>query len=143
MTPQERSQEIVEMLSFIEDKDERLQFIIDKGKHAPGLDETFKTETFFVEGCASSLWLVPECRNGRVYFKADADAVITKGIAALLSEVYSGGTPQEVLALDPEFLAKAGITQHLTPNRRNGLTQLCARIMAFARACEGKAGDSA
>lgn len=139
MSPQERSREIVEMLSFIEDKDEKLQFVIDKGKGTPALEAKFQTDTFRIEGCVSNLWLVPEFQNGRVFFRADADAVITKGIAALLVEVYSDSTPQDILALDPEFLAEAGITQHLTPNRRNGLSNVCAKIMDFAKACQKEA----
>lgn len=135
MSPKERSQEVVEMLSFIEDKDEKLQFVIDKGKSASDLPEDFKCETFRIEGCVSNLWLVPEFKDGRIYYRADADAVITKGIAALLVDVYSDSTPQDILDLDPEFLAQAGITQHLTPNRRNGLSNVCKRIMDFARSC--------
>ena len=138
MNPLERSQEMVEMLSFIEDKDEKLQFVIDKGKGAPDLEASFQTDMFRIEGCVSNLWLVPEFKDGRVYFRADADAVITKGIAAMLVEVYSDSTPDEVVALDPAFLADAGITQHLTPNRRNGLSNVCKRIVEFAQACKAQ-----
>lgn len=134
MNPQKRSQEIVEMLRYIEDKDEKLQFVIDKGKGAPVLEECYRTEAYRIEGCVSNLWMVPELRDGRVFFRADADAVITKGIAALLVDVYSDSKPEDILALDPAFLAEAGITQHLTPNRRNGLANVCASMMAFARA---------
>lgn len=133
MTPQERSREIVDFLSQMTDKDERLQFVIDKGKTEAALEPQFRTDTYRIEGCVSNLWLVCEHRAGRIYFRADADAVITKGIAAILVEVYSDATPAEILALDPAFLAEAGITQHLTPNRRNGLTQVCAKIRAFAQ----------
>ncbi len=135
MNPQARSLAIVEMLSCMEDKDEKLQFVIDKGKTAPSLDKAYQTNTFRIEGCVSNLWLVPSFKNGHITLMADADAVITKGIASLLVEVYSGGTPEEILALDPSFLARAGITQHLTPNRRNGLTNVCNRIMDFAKNC--------
>lgn len=132
---QERSNELVESLSYIEDRDERLMYMIDKGKRAPALPEEEQIDAFRIEGCQSKLWLVPSFKDGRCYFRADSDALITKGIATLLVEVYNDSTPQEVLDLAPDFLAEAGITQHLTPNRRNGLTNVCERIRSFAESC--------
>jgi len=133
-TPIERGRELVEMLSFLEDKDERLQFVIDKGKNLAPLEDEFKTDTFKIEGCQSNLWLVPEFKEGHIFFRADSDAVITRGIVAVLIDAYSGGTAQEILDLDPAFLAEAGITQHLTPNRRNGLANVCKKIRDYAEA---------
>jgi len=133
-TPIERSQELIEILSFFEDKDEKLQFIIDKGKNLKSLEDEYKTDTFKIEGCQSNLWLVPEFKDDHLFFLADSDAVITRGIVAVLIDVYSGGTAKEILALDPAFLATAGITQHLTPNRRNGLANVCKKIRDYAEA---------
>ena len=133
-TPIERARELVEVLSFLEDKDDKLQFLIDKGKNLEPLDEHFKTNTFKIEGCQSMLWLVPEFKNDRLYFRADSDAVITRGIVAVLIDVYSNGTAKEILDLDPAFLAEAGVTQHLTPNRRNGLANVCKKIRTYAEA---------
>ena len=133
-TPIERANELVEILSYLEDKDEKLQFIIDKGKSLPSLDDEFKIDTFKIEGCQSNLWLVPEFKDARVFFRADSDAVITRGIVAVLIDVYSNGTAEEILALDPAFLAEGGITQHLTPNRRNGLANVCRKIRDYAEA---------
>jgi len=133
-TPIERSRELVEMLSFLEDKDDKLQYLIDKGKSLAPLDDNFKTDTFKIEGCQSMLWLVPEFKKKQLFFRAGSDAVITRGIVAVLVDVYSGGTAEEILALDPAFLAEAGITQHLTPNRRNGLANVCKKIRDYAEA---------
>ena len=141
MTAKERSREIVEMLSYIDDKDERLQFVIDKGKNVPELEDQFKTEEFRIEGCQSNLWLVPEFKGELILFRIDADAVITKGIAALLVEVYSDSTADEIMELDADFLSEAGITQHLTPNRRNGLANISQKIQDYASA--HKTGNSA
>lgn len=132
-SPKERSQEIVEMLQLIEDKDEKLQFVIDKGKKSKGLEDEDKTEDCKVEGCVSNVWLLPSFERGNLYYRSDSDAVITKGIAALLTDVYSGATPEAIVELDPEFLAEAGITQHLTPNRRNGLSNMTALIHQYAK----------
>ena len=133
-TPIERGRELVEMLSYLEDKDEKLQFVIDKGKSLPSLDDDLKTELFKIEGCQSQLWLVPEYKDDHLFFRADSDAVITRGIVAILVDVYSGGTAKAILDLDPAFLAEAGITQHLTPNRRNGLANVCKKIRDYAKA---------
>ena len=133
MTLEEKKQRIVEDLSFIEDPHERLGYIIDLGKTAEGLDESFKTDQYRIEGCISNLWLVPTMEDGKCYYRADSDAMVTKGFASLLCQLYSGHQPGEVLTVDPAFLSEVGVTQHLSPNRRNGLTQVGERIMSFAK----------
>ena len=97
-----------------------------------GLDEALKTEKFRIEGCQSNLWVVPEIKSELCYFSTDSDAVITKGIAGILTDFYSGHAPEAILACQPDFLSQVGITQHLTPNRRNGLSNVWARIKMFA-----------
>ena len=133
MTLEEKKQRIVEDLSFIEDPHERLGYIIDIGKSAEGLEESFKTDQYRIEGCISNLWLVPTLEDGKCFYRADSDAMVTKGFASLLCQLYSGHEPQEVLTVDPAFLSEVGVTQHLSPNRRNGLTQVGERIMSFAK----------
>lgn len=122
----------MEDLSLFPDPHERLSFIIEGAKKMAPLDESYKTEAFRIEGCQSNLWVVPEFKDGKCYFSTDSDAVITKGIAGILTEFYSGHTPDEIIACEPDFLADVGITQHLTPNRRNGLSNVWARIKGFA-----------
>jgi len=132
MNPLERSQQIVRFLSSIPDFEERFTILLSKAKRMPVLEEKFKTDSYRVEGCLSNLWLVSEIREGRVYFRADSDALIPKGIIALLIEVYSGGTPQEILDLDTAFLQDAGLAQFLSMNRSNGLAQICRKIKRYA-----------
>lgn len=128
-----RAQLIAELEPF-GDHHERFQYIIDRAKTAPGLDAALKLDAFLVEGCTSNLWLVPTVENGVCRFRCDADSLITKGIASLVCEFYDAAPPQEVADTDADFLSAVGITQHLSPNRRNGLTNLVGKIRAFGRA---------
>ena len=123
----------MEELQYIEDPYERVAYVIDRGKDHPPLEDEFKTETYRIEGCMSQLWVVPEYDKGRCHFRCDSDASITKGIAALLCDLYNGHTPEDILQIDPPFLGDVGITQHLSPNRRNGLTKVVERIQSFAK----------
>ncbi len=111
---------------------ELFEYIILKNKTAAPLESKYKTEENLVKGCVSSLWLVEEFIDGKCKFKSDADSIITRGIAALVCSLYDDLTPAQVLQLDPTFLEELGISAHLTPNRRNGLSQLCKRISDFA-----------
>lgn len=138
MTIQEKRSQLVEELSIFPDHHERLSFIIDQARNMPGLEKELQTETFRIDGCQSNLWVVPEFRDGKCYFSTDSDAVITKGIAGILTRFYSGFTPVEIISCEPDFLAEVGITQHLTPNRRNGLTNVWARIKGFAESCDNQ-----
>lgn len=132
MTIQEKQQALIEDLSLFPDHHELLSYIIEKSKKATGLDKKYQTEEFRINGCQSNLWIVPEFKAGKCYFSTDSDAVITKSIAGILTEFYSGHTPEEIISCEPDFLAEVGITQHLTPNRRNGLSNVWARIKGFA-----------
>ncbi|MDR1816908.1 MAG: SufE family protein [Puniceicoccales bacterium] len=132
MTLAEKRQALFDELSPFEDPHERFQYIIDRASAAPGLPEEFHEPVFRIEGCVANLWVVPSFKDGLCQFDSDSDAVITKGIAMLVCEYYSGATPAEVLDNGRDFLAEAGITQHLTPNRRNGLSNLVSKIRAFA-----------
>ena len=123
---------ILETLEIIENKDERFAYIIDLGKNLKPLENAYKTDAFKIEGCVSNLWLVPENREGRLYFSLDADAVITRGVGALVITLFSGLLPREVLDQDEALLKKIGITQYLTPNRRNGLANLTKKINDYA-----------
>lgn len=118
---------------FFGSPQELFEYIILKNKSAQPLDKEFKTEENLVKGCVSSLWLVTDFQDGKCYFKSDADSVITRGVAELVCSMYDGLTPEEVLSFDPAFLEELGISAHLTPNRRNGLSQLCKKIAEFAQ----------
>ncbi|MDR2845386.1 MAG: SufE family protein [Puniceicoccales bacterium] len=137
MTLAEKRQTLLDELSPFDDPHERFQYIIDRAKTAQGLEPQYRTPVLLIEGCTSNLWMYPQFKDGLCYFSADADSVITKGIATLVCEFYDGTAPADVLATSTDFLAEAGITQHLSPNRRNGLSNLLAKIRAFAAHCGG------
>lgn len=120
------------------DHHERFQYIIDRAKSAPALSADLKLDAFLVEGCTSNLWLIPSQTEGVCHFQCDADSLITKGIASLVCELYDGATAQEVAATDADFLALVGVTQHLSPNRRNGLTNLVGKIRTYGRAAAAR-----
>jgi cysteine desulfuration protein SufE len=128
----QRARLIAELEPFA-DHHERFQYVIDCAKTAPSLPAELKLDTFLIEGCTSNLWLIPTIENGVCHFRCDADSLITKGIASLVCEFYEGATAAEVAATDADFLATVGITQHLSPNRRNGLANLVGKIRAFAK----------
>ncbi|MDX8415665.1 SufE family protein [Intestinicryptomonas porci] len=130
---EQRKDELREEFGFFESPEERFEYIISKTKNKEGLAEEFKSEKYLVRGCVSNLWLVPSFEEGKCAFKTDADSIITKGIASLVSEMYSGLSPQEILDFDCAFLSEIGIEQYLSPNRRNGLSKLCEKITDFAK----------
>ena len=133
MSIEEKRDQIVEELMPFEDHLERFTYIIDRAKSLDSLDEEYKIETFLIKGCVSQIWIFPQYKEGKCQFKADSDASITKGTAGLLCELYSDETPEDIVRLEPDFLAEVGITQHLSPNRRNGLTGVRAKIKAYAK----------
>ena len=134
MTLSRRRAELIAELEPFADHHERFQYVIDRAKSAPALPAELKLDAFLIEGCTSNLWLVPSLEAGVCRFRCDADSLITKGVANLVCEFYDGAAPQEVAATDADFLSAVGITQHLSPNRRNGLTNLVGKIRAFGRA---------
>ena len=135
MSIEEKRDQLVEELVPFEDHLDRFAYVIDRAKDSPGLEDEYKIETFLIKGCISQLWIFPKSENGKCFFKADSDASITKGTATLLCELYSGETPEEIIRLEPDFLAEVGITQHLSPNRRNGLTGVREKIKSYAQHC--------
>lgn len=134
MTLTEKKQALRETLTRLPGGQERFAWLVEQARQRPLLEARFRTEPFKVEGCMANLWLVPEWREGRCHFRSDSDSLVVKAIAGLLCEFYSGQTPEEILACEPDFLAEAGLTQHITPNRRNGLARARARMCAFAQA---------
>ena len=135
MTIEEKRNQLVDELMPFEDAFERFAYIIDRAQSLSPLDEQYKVDTFLIKGCISQLWIFPEFREGKCHYQADSDAAITKGTASLLCELYSEETPEDVIELEPDFLAEVGITQHLSPNRRNGLTSVRQKIKAYAELC--------
>lgn len=133
MSIEEKRDELIDELMPFEDHLDRFTYIIDRAKSSDPLSEECKIETFLIKGCVSQLWVFPMFKDGKCYYQADSDASITKGTAGLLCELYSDETPEDIVRIEPDFLADVGITQHLSPNRRNGLTGVRERIKAYAQ----------
>jgi cysteine desulfuration protein SufE len=134
VTIREKQEHLAGALGALRTAQDRLAFVVCRGRAAAPLDDAMKTDARRLEGCLAKVWFAPDFREGRCYFKTDSDSAVVKGVAVLLCDFYSGQTPGEILSAPPAFLEKFGITQHLTPNRRNGLARIHSAIEAFARA---------
>lgn len=132
MTIEELQQEVIEEFSAFDDWMDKYQMIIDLGNGQPPLDAAYKTEDNLIEGCQSRVWLNASYNNGLLHFEADSDAIITKGLIALLIRVLSDHTPQEILGTDLHFIDEIGLTQHLSPTRSNGLLSMLKQIKTYA-----------
>ena len=139
MSIQERAAEIVEEFQMFDNWMDKYNYLIELEKELESLDEEFKTKKYLISGCQSQLWLVSEFKDGKVYFRADSDAIITKGIAYLLVKVLSGSSPQEILDYDMDFLDKIGLKEHLSPTRANGLSSMIKQIRLYALVYKTKA----
>ncbi|GHV43535.1 Fe-S metabolism protein SufE [Bacteroidia bacterium] len=134
MSIQEKEKNIISEFSNYTDWMDRYNRIIDYGKTATKIEDSQKTEANLIKGCQSRVWLSAELIDGKIYFKTDSDAVITKGIAALLIFVYNGETPADILAHEPFFIEKIGLKEHLSPTRSNGLQSMLKQIKMYALA---------
>lgn len=135
MSLPEKRQILIDDLTTLPDAEERLMYLLAKAKKWPPLDPALKTDARLLPGCVSRLWLYPEFRDGRCRFKMDAEALISKGIAAVVCGFYDGETPADIVATEPDFLGEAGLAQVLSANRSNALSNLRKRIKAYAEAC--------
>lgn len=133
MSIKEIEEEIIDEFSMFEEWDEKYEYIIELGKQLPLIEPEYKTENYKVNGCQSQVWVKPEFENGIVTFKADSDAVITKGLIALLIRVLSGHKPEEIAKAELTFLNEIGLKEHLSPTRSNGLVSMIARMKAEAK----------
>jgi cysteine desulfuration protein SufE len=133
VTIAEKQRQLTAALGALKSAQDRLGYIVGRGRAAPPLEPEFKTEAFRVEGCLAKVWFVPEFADGVCHFRADSDSAIVKGIAVVLCEICSGQPPEEIMQSNPVFLEEMGITQHLTPNRRNSLGKIWQKIQGFAR----------
>jgi cysteine desulfuration protein SufE len=128
MSIQETEQEIVEEFELFTDWMEKYEHIIEIGNTVPKIDEKYKDEAHEIKGCQSKVWLHSEVKNGNVIYTADSDAIITKGLVGLVIRVFSGHTPEEILAADISFIDKIGLHEHLSPTRSNGLNAMIKQI---------------
>ncbi|MEO7414470.1 MAG: SufE family protein [Opitutaceae bacterium] len=130
----EKQQQLCDDLLSIEDLHERLGAVVDRGRRRPGLTAAERTDAARVRGCISAVWLVGELREGRCYFRSDADGPLVRGLVALLCDFFSGATPAEIVASDRDPLVALRLMENLSPTRRNGLTSARAAIVVFAEA---------
>ena len=133
-TLKEAQEQAVEDFSLYDEWLDKYEYLIDLGKNLPPLDESKKTEERLIKGCQSRVWLDWKTENGRLYFTAHSDAIITKGIISLLISVYSGRTPQEISDDDFSFLDRIGLKENLSPTRANGLVSMIETIRKAAAA---------
>jgi cysteine desulfuration protein SufE len=132
----EKQDNLVEELQLIPDAYERLGYLVEYGKNLPALDASLKLDNFKIEGCLSQLWIIPKFEDGKCSFRSESDSAIVHGIAGLLCDFYSDQPPEEISANNASFLSEVGINQHLSPNRRNGLSKIVESIQRFAASCE-------
>lgn len=132
MTISDRIKGLIERFSQLSDWEAKYKLVIELGKALAPLADEFKIDKYKVKGCTSQVWLVPSFENNQVEFRADSDSVLVKGIIALLVNVYSGATPQEILENKPDFLKEIGLMENLTMNRSNGLTSMIKQIQMYA-----------
>ncbi len=138
MTLNEVQDRIVEDFSIFEDWMDRYQQLIELGKDLPPIDEKKRTESYLIKGCQSKVWLDAELSDGKILFTADSDAIITKGIVALLIQVLNGRTPKEIIDADLYFIDKIGLKENLSPTRSNGLVAMVKQMRMFALAYQTK-----
>ncbi len=134
----ELQDEVIEEFSDFEDWMDKYQLLIDLGNEQEPLDDKYKTESNLIDGCQSRVWLQADYRDGALWFTAESDALIVKGIVALLIRVLSGHTPQEILDADLYFIDRIGLREHLSPTRSNGLLAMVKQIKAYALAYKVK-----
>ena len=132
MTIAETQIDIVREFEEFIDWEEKYKHIIKLGRELPELPQELKTDKYKLEGCQSQVWINAKLENGRVFLQADSDAMIVKGLIALLIKVYSGHSPDEILSAPPDFIKQIGIDNHLSPTRKNGLGAMLKQIQMFA-----------
>lgn len=138
MTINEAQDEIVEEFKDLDDWMDKYQLLIDMGSDLQPLDEKYKTENNLIDGCQSRVWLQADYNDGKLTFTADSDALIVKGIIALLIQVVSGHTPKEILNADLYFIDRIGLKEHLSSTRSNGLLAMVKQMRMYALAYEAK-----
>ena len=132
MRIQEIQEEIIEEFAMFEDWMQRYEYMIDLGKSLPLIAAEFKTDDNIIKGCQSKVWVHAELKDSQLEFTADSDAIITKGIIAILIRVFSNQHPKDILASDTSFIDQIGLKEHLSPTRANGLVSMIKQIKMYA-----------
>lgn len=140
MTINEIQDEIIQEFADLDDWMDRYQLLIDLGSSQPKLDDKYKTEQNLIDGCQSRVWLQADMKDGLLHFQAESDALIVKGIVALLVRVLSDHTPEEILGADLYFIESIGLREHLSPTRSNGLLAMLKQMKLYALAYQARGG---
>lgn len=135
---EETKEEIVEEFSLFEDWMDKYEYLIELGKSLPLIDEKYKTEDNIIKGCQSQVWLHAEADGNKVHFTADSDAILTKGIIALLIRVLDGHPPEEITQAEMDFVDEIGLKEHLSPTRANGLVNMIKQMKYYALALQAE-----
>ena len=143
MTIQDKQERIIREFELLGDWPERYKYIIKLGQKLEPLDEKYRVDENLVRGCQSQVWLHTETDGDKVIFKADSDAAITKGLAALMVRFYSGESPETILSVNPDFIKKIGMQDHLSPTRSNGLASMVKQMKIYAMAYKAKMEQAA
>ena len=130
----EKQQQLTAQLAALKNGQDRLALLVEQARKIPPFPSALRLEQNLIPGCLAKLWFISESRDGKCFFTCDSDSLVVKAVAGLLCEFYSDQPPTEITAHSPEFLAPLGITQHLTPNRRNALSKIWECIRQFAEA---------
>ncbi|MDG1793592.1 MAG: SufE family protein [Flavobacteriaceae bacterium] len=132
--------DLIDEFSIFDDWMERYEYMIELGKSLPMIASEFKTDDNIIKGCQSKVWLHAELENGTVVFTADSDAIITKGIVAILIRVFSNQSPETILKTNTDFIDEIGLKEHLSPTRANGLVSMIKKIKMYALAYQTQIG---
>lgn len=138
MSIKELQDEIIEDFALFGDWMEKYEYIIQLGKDLPLIEEQYKTDANLIRGCQSRVWMHPEYKDGKIFFTADSDAIITKGLVSMVIQVLSGHTPKEIVDADLYFIDAIGLSSHLSPTRSNGLLSMVKQIKLYALAFQAK-----
>ena len=138
MTIENLQQNLIEDFSFFEDWTQRYEYMIELSKGLEKMDEQMKNDKNIIKGCQSKVWLHAELNEGKIKFLADSEAIITRGIIAILLTIFNNRTPNEIIESDTNFIEKIGLKEHLSPNRANGLYSLIKQIKFYAIAFSKK-----
>ena len=134
MTISEQGKDLAESFSFMDDWTEKYQYMIDLSKSLDEMNLNYKTDENLIKGCQSKVWLHSSYEKGKIHFQADSDAIISKGIVAILLSVLNNRSPHEILSADLSFIDEIGLKEHLSPNRANGLSSMLKQIKFYALA---------
>jgi cysteine desulfuration protein SufE len=138
MNIQEIQDSIVDEFSIFDDWMDRYEYIIELGKSLPLIEASYKTEDNIIKGCQSKVWVHAEVKEDKIVYTADSDAILTKGIIAILIRAFSNQTPAAILAANTDFIDEIGLKEHLSPTRANGLVSMIKNIKMYALAFESK-----